>query len=136
MVMWLPKRFNLNPEKKENKNKHRRRLEIVVDMLSVTLAKAKKTRIMYQANLSYQLVDKYLENLLKSSLIVRDDQSFYSVTEKGKEFLQKYADYLDRCRRIGEEINGAQGDVLLLENMCFNSQCNSRRMTSRKEVFV
>jgi len=77
-----------------------------------------------------------LESLLRSGLVECDDQSFYMVTGRGKEFLQKYADYLDRCRRIGEEINGAQGDVLLLENMCFNSQCDSKRMTSRKEVFV
>jgi len=136
MVIWLPRRFNLNLEKKRNQNKHRSRLEIVVDMLSVALAKAKKTRIMYQSNLSYRLVDKYLESLLGSGLVECDDQSFYSVTERGKEFLQKYAGYLDRCRRIGEEIHGAQRDVLLLENMCFNSQCDSRRMTNRKEVFV
>jgi len=117
-------------------NKHRGKLEIVVDMLSVAVEKAKKTRIMYQANLSYRLVEKYLGHLLNSGLLERDDDSFYKVTCRGKEFLQMYTNYLERCRRIGEEIDGAEKDVLLLENMCFNNEYNCKRMPNRKEVSV
>lgn len=130
----MPKITNANFVKKENK--YRRKLEIVVDMLSVAVVKAKKTRIMYRANLSYRLVEKYLRNLLDSGLVELDDDSFYQVTFKGKEFLQLYADYVERCRRIDEEISGAQKDVLLLEDMCFNNEGNVKRMFDRKEVAV
>jgi len=105
-------------------------------MLSAASVKTKKTRIMYQANLSYRQMEKYLNSLLESGLVECEDDSFYLITGKGKEFLQMYEDYLERCRRIGEEIKGARKDGLLLENMCFNNESNSKRMAGRKEVFV
>jgi len=120
----------------KNKNKNRRRLDIVRDMLSAASVRVKKTRVMYQANLSYGQVEKYLKGLLESGLVECDDDSCYLITGKGKEFLQMYADYLERCSRIGEEINGARKDRLLLENMCFSNDCNSKRITSKKEVLV
>ena len=43
---------------KRSGNKNRGRLEIVRDMLSVSTERTKKTRIMYQANLSYQKTRK------------------------------------------------------------------------------
>ncbi len=104
-------------------------------MLSVASVKARKTRIMYQANLSYRLMEKYLKALLESDLIEYDD-SFYLITRKGKEFLQMYEDYLNRRRRIREEIERVRKERLLLENMCFNDKCNSKRISSNKEVVV
>lgn len=133
-VMWLFTVSDLGLRK--NKNKNRRRLEIVRDMLSAAVEKTRKTRIMYQANLSYRLMEKYLQNLLESGLLECVDDSFYLITWRGKEFLQMYDDYLDRCKKIGEEIRGAQNDKLLLENLCFNNENNSKRMASRKEVLV
>jgi len=121
---------------REKKSKNRRRLEIVRDMLSAASVKTKKTRIMYQANLSYRQMEKYLNSLLESGLVECEDDSFYLITGKGKEFLQMYEDYLERCRRIGEEIKVARKDSLLLENMCFNNESNSKRMAGRKEVLV
>lgn len=126
--------LNLGLRKKENKNRHR--LEIVRDMLSVASVKAKKTRIMYRANLSFRQMEKYLKSLLESGLVECDDDSFYVTTGKGKEFLQMYADYLERCRRIGEEIREARKDRLLLEDMCFNNERYSKRIASRKEALV
>ena len=41
------------------KNKNRNSLEIVMDTLSAALVRTKKTRIMYQAHLSFQLLEKY-----------------------------------------------------------------------------
>ncbi len=63
-----------------------------------------------------------------------DGDSFYSITRKGKEFVQLYADYVERRRRIGEEIRGVRQDRLLLEDLCFNNGCNSKDMMSRKEM--
>jgi len=121
---------------RKKKNKNRGRLEIVRDMLSAASEKTKKTRIMYQASLSYRLLEKYLKSLLESGLVECVDDSFYLITWKGKEFLQSYDDYLERCRRLGEEIRGVRKDTLLLENMCFNDESNSKQMAKEKEVLV
>ena len=91
---------------------------------------------MYQASLSYRLLEKYLKSLLESGLVECVDDSFYLITWKGKEFLQSYDDYLERCRRLGEEIRGVRKDMLLLENMCFNDESNSKQMAKEKEVLV
>ena len=117
---------------RKKKNKNRGRLEIVRDMLSAASEKNKKTRIMYQASLSYRLLEKYLRSLLESGLVECVDDSFYLITWKGKEFLQSYDDYLERCRRLGEEISGVRKDMLLLENICFNNESNSKQMAKEK----
>ena len=132
--MWLSTVSDLGLRKKKNKN--RGRLEIIRDMLSAASEKTRKTRIMYQANLSYRLLEKYLKSLLESGLVKCVDDSFYLITWKGKEFLQSYDDYLERCRRLGEEIRGVRKDILLLENMCFNDESNSKQMAKEKEVLV
>jgi predicted transcriptional regulator len=112
---------------KSDEKKNRHRLEIVRDMLSIVTVKARKTRIMYQANLSYPLVEKYLKSLLDGGLVECEDGSCYLITKRGKEFLQMYTDFLERHRRIREEIEGADKDRLLLENMAFNNNSNCKR---------
>jgi predicted transcriptional regulator len=121
---------------RKKKNKNRGRLEIIRDMLCAASEKTRKTRIMYQANLSYQLLEKYLKSLLESGLVEFVDDSFYLITWRGKEFLQTYDDYLERCRTLGEEIRGVRKDRLLLENMCFNNELGSKQMAKEKEVLV
>ena len=112
----------------KKKYKNRKRLEIVRDLLSAASEKSKKTKIMYGANLSYKLLEKYLEALLGSGLLECVDNSFYVITWRGKEFLQLYADYVEQCRRIGDEIEGNHKDRLLLEDMCSNNESNSKRL--------
>jgi predicted transcriptional regulator len=114
--------------------KHRSSLEIAVDVLSVASVKTRKTRIMYQANLSFQLIEKYLASLLEQGLLKCDTGSCYLITQKGKKFLQMYLDYVERCKTIGEDIGEARKKHLALENMCFNDKLDSRRMTSKKEA--
>jgi len=120
----------------KKKNKNRGRLEIIRDMLCAASKKTKKTRIMYQATLSFRLLEKYLNSLLESGLVERVDDSFYLITWRGKEFLQNYDDYHERCMRLSEEIRRVRKDKLLLENMCFNNELYSRRMAKEKEVLV
>ena len=120
------------------KNKNRGRLEIVKDVLSIAAVRVRKTRIMYQANLSYTQLEKYLGVLLERGLVQCDDESCYLITWRGKEFLQMYSDYLERVKRIGSEVDGARKNRLQLENMCFNNECNSnsKRITNRREFVV
>jgi predicted transcriptional regulator len=120
----------------KTKSKNRRRLDIVRDMLSIASVKVRKTRIMYQANLNYAQVEKYLGGLLEGGLVECDGDSHYLITPKGKEFLQMYADYLERCGRIREEVKGTTKDKLLLESICFNYEYNSKRTAIRKEILV
>ena len=133
-VMWLSTLSDIGVKRRTNKN--RNSLEIIRDMLSAASEKAKKTRIMYRANLSYRLMEKYLKTILESGLVECDEDSCYMVTWRGKEFLQMYEDYLERCRRIGKEIKGAREYRLQLENICFNNENNSKRMINDKRVLV
>ena len=123
-------RLGLNKNKKRNRSK----IEIVRDMLSIVSVSVRKTRIMYQANLSYGQLEKYLGSLLEQGLVECDDDSCYLITWKGKEFLQIYRDHLERCKKIGEDIGEARKKRLTLENMCFNDKLDSRRITSKKET--
>jgi hypothetical protein len=47
-----------------------------------------------------------------------------------------YEDYLERCRKVDEEISGAQKDALLLEDMCLSNGMNSKRMSNMKYTFL
>ncbi len=121
----------------KNERKHRSSLEIVKDMLLVASSKVKKTRIMYQANLSYRLMEKYLGSLLDSGLVACDDDSCYLITKRGKVFLERYQDYLDRRRKIGEEIRMVRKDRLVLEDMCFNNEVDPpKKIDGKREELV
>ena len=120
---------------KTNK-KNRSSLEIVRDMLSVATEKSRKTRILYDAHLNFRLLEKYLKILLENDLLETVDDSFYLVTCKGKNFLQNYEDYLERCSRIGEEIKDARKEKLALKNMCFNNESNLKQNAREKEALV
>lgn len=122
-------------KKREKKNRHK--LDIVRDMLSIASVKTRKTRIMYQANLSYRILEKYLNSLLENGLI-ECEEAYYLITDRGKQFLQMYADYLEKSKRTVEEITLAHKNVemekLKLENMCFNNAFNSKHPVNTREV--
>jgi predicted transcriptional regulator len=116
----------------KNGNKNRCRLDIVRDVLSIALVKVRKTRIMYQANLSYVQLEKYLKVLLDGGLVECDGDSCYLITQKGREFLEAYANYLERCSRIRKEADGTARDRQLLEGMCFNGKSNGAQTAVRR----
>jgi predicted methyltransferase len=88
---------------------------------------------MYQANLSFRLIEKYLATLLEQGLLKCDTGSCYLITQKGRKFLQMHREYTERCKKIGEDMDEALGKRLALENMCFNEKLDPRRQLSRKE---
>jgi len=69
--------------------KRRGRAEIIVDILLAAMEEAKKTQIVYKANLNFRRVKKYLPYLEEKGLIVNTG-SEYKTTEKGKQFLRDY----------------------------------------------
>ena len=103
---------------RKNKNKNRNSLEIVRDMLSVATEKSRKTQILYDAHLNFLLLEKYLNILLKNNLLDIVDGSFYLITWKGKDFLQKYEDHLEQCNRIDKQIMDVREEKAALKNMC------------------
>jgi len=65
-------------------SKYRDRLQIIADMLSIARNGAKKTQIMYQANLSYRLLGRYLREVLNAGLVKFENGNSYVLTAKGK----------------------------------------------------
>ena len=66
--------------------KYRSRNEIICEILNTCLEPRTKTRIMYNAYLSYTQVQEYVEHCLVNNLIENQSKT-YLITEKGKEFL-------------------------------------------------
>lgn len=106
----------MKPSMKKGSNRHS--LDIVSDMLSAASVKARKTRIMYQANLSFTQVEKYLHSLLENGLLCHGGDSCYAVTQKGLEFLKLYSEYVEHCKQIKDRVNQSSRERLLLEDMC------------------
>ena len=78
--------------------KNRDRLSIVAAILEAARTGASKTRIMFAANLSFSLLEKYLAVAIKSEF-VRVEDNKYSLTEHGREFLKQYRQFEDRYIR-------------------------------------
>ena len=63
--------------------------EICADLLRVARGGARKTQLVYRANLNFKVVKRYLSVLLGNGLL-EVDPPFYSSTEKGEEFLRLF----------------------------------------------
>jgi predicted transcriptional regulator len=77
--------------------KKRTRLEIMHDILEVIKnknGKVKPTHILYKSNLSYQMMDEYLKELISKEFISQKNLKHgrtYVMNEKGFKFLEKYS---------------------------------------------
>jgi predicted transcriptional regulator len=104
----------------EDNKGYRNRLEIINDILKVTenagTYGAKKTHIMYGANLSYRLLTKYLQETLTAELISRG-KSCYFITQKGKEYLGNYEKYKENLTQTKEYVNNISSNRKILERM-------------------
>lgn len=96
---------------------YRDRLQIIADILTVASKEAKKTQIMYQANLSYRLLCRYLGEVTKTGLIVLQDKDRYVLTEKGKEYLDQHEEYSKRCKNLEKQHFSASDAKLCLEKL-------------------
>ena len=83
--------------------KYRSKLSIIADVLQAAADGAKKTRIMYLANLSYRLLEKYLRIVTSANLLTCNGDE-YEVTEKGRLFLQKFISYSERLLVVKKEL--------------------------------
>ena len=92
--------FRNNNSKKEEllkMSKKRSDIEVLADILSVAKNGAKKSHIVYKANLNFEIVKGYLERLERSGLITGPngkDRTF-STTEKGIRYLDHFEAFKD-----------------------------------------
>jgi predicted transcriptional regulator len=116
-------------------SRNRSRLNIAHDLLAVATVKVRKTKIMSEANLNYIQVNSYLKAFIEGGLIANND-SYYLTTQKGREFLRLYSNYVKRCDRIREEAREAVQDRQRLERMCSNCAGDAALAAARKGVLV
>ncbi len=99
--------------------KNRDRLSIVAAILETAATGVSKTRIMFMANLSFNLLEKYLDVVVHAGFIhVKDGK--YELTEHGREFLAQYKQFHERyveAQKLLESL-GCERDKLKL--MCKN----------------
>jgi len=68
----------------------RSRQEIISQILEICMGGASKTKIVYQANLNFKMVNPYLDLLIKNGLIMVNEKhvTLYETTLKGKNLLE------------------------------------------------
>ncbi len=82
---------------------YRSRLAIYADMLQVIMEEgdACPTRVLQRANLSWDRLNRYLNDLKERDLVEevpKEDSKIYRITEKGRQFLREF----ERMRRVLE----------------------------------
>jgi len=98
---------------------YRGRLDIIADILQVVSQNAKKTQIMYQANLSYKVLQRYLRDITAASLISFETvEQCYVLTPKGQDFLEAYKDYSKTNKSIEKRLNDVDSKKKNLEELC------------------
>ncbi|OGU68424.1 MAG: hypothetical protein A2W30_03165 [Ignavibacteria bacterium RBG_16_36_9] len=88
--------------------KNRDSLSIIAAILDACSTQTNKTHIMFSANLSSKLLEKYLETLTRSGLI-KVEGNKYELTEEGLEFITNY-------RNVHERYISAQKTFKTLES--------------------
>jgi len=70
-------------------SRKRSNLEVSADILKVALGGAKKSHIVYRANLNFAIIKEYLENLSSSGLLTIpvNGSKLYTTTDKGIAFV-------------------------------------------------
>jgi predicted transcriptional regulator len=87
--------------------KKRNKLEVVHDILEVIRSKngrIKPTHIMYKSNLSYQMMEEYLTELIEKGFITEvngNNGKVYRITEKGLEYLNKFKFIIEFTNTFG-----------------------------------
>ena len=69
----------------------RNRFDVSVDILKVTENGARKTSMVYGANLNFNIIKKYIASLIKSKLLEYNNP-YYFTTFKGQRFMRRYED--------------------------------------------
>ncbi len=75
-------------------------IDICADILKIARVGAKKTHLVYKANLKFEIVKKYLSRLSENRLI-SSENGHYITTEEGVKFLDTYQEFANMYLRGG-----------------------------------
>ena len=75
-------------------------IDICADILKIARVGAKKTHLVYKANLNFEIVKKYLSRLSENRLI-SSENGHYITTEEGVKFLDTYQEFANMYLRGG-----------------------------------
>ncbi len=99
--------------------KYREKLDIVADILNIVSKNARKTQIMYGANLNYGVLQKYIADMTKAGLIVfHVENRLYSITDKGAKFLDTYKEYRKSNKFCEKYLSGVENRRSFLSELC------------------
>jgi predicted transcriptional regulator len=74
---------------------------------------------MYQANLSYKVLQKYLAEVTGSSLVCFEGaERCYVLTDKGRAFLDAYEEYSKTNRHVEKRLNDVRTKKNALIKLC------------------
>ena len=81
---------------------------------------------MYQANLSYTVLQKYLAEIANFSLIAFEGENQrYFLTDKGREFLVLYKDYSKANKYVEKNLSKVRVKKRNLDKLCIADSCES-----------
>ena len=113
---------------------YRDRLDIIADILNVASRDAKKTQIMYQANLSYKVLQRYLNEIVEASLVKFENyKQCYILTYKGHEYLDAYKEYARCSKSMEKRLNDFSLKKIVLEDLCAIKQSQSISQSSTNQ---
>jgi predicted transcriptional regulator len=115
--------------------KYRHRLDILADVVKVADTGARKTRIMYFANLSFLLLNKYLEDALHVGFLQTHGDVFF-VTKKGKAFLERYRKFSSQYSSVKADLAELEGEAEALERMCRRRRGGGGGKCARRKSFA
>lgn len=90
------------PSELERRIERRRdTIDIYADILRAIARGCKRTHIVYKANLNFNRCKRHMADLFKGELveIKSSSPSTWEVTDKGREFLEKYEELMKMCPR-------------------------------------
>ena len=100
--------------------KNRDRLCIVADILETANSGANKTHIMFGANLSFKLLEKYLGLVVDAGFVCVTGSKFV-LTEHGEEFLRQYKEHKEHYVGARKMLETLDCEREKLDSMCGTS---------------
>jgi predicted transcriptional regulator len=101
--------------------RNRDKLSIVAAILEAAHSGESKTRIMFSANLSFKLLEKYLDICVRSGF-VRVNERKYTLTVYGEEFLKQYRQLHDRYYKAQRTLDSLTCERDRMAHLCDESR--------------
>jgi predicted transcriptional regulator len=89
-IRWILSRVEYRAAAGVFRRGARESVDFVTDILELCSSWTKKTKIMYNASLSYQMLKFYLWYIVELGLLEESEGVEFRITEEGKEFLSRY----------------------------------------------